>query len=103
MSEPKPSVKHAYIIETQQRLYYDIAGKIELMQVYKKCCKQSQTRPRILSRAICRLAARLLVNKALQLRKQSIGLLLSSIDSIRQFNMKGRADFGEQVYTYFNF
>ena len=50
MSEPKPSVKHAYIIETQQRLYHNVEERIELMQVYKKCHNQSQTRRRILSR-----------------------------------------------------
>ena len=55
--------------------------------------------PRILGRTVCRLAARGLLNKALQLHKMHAGCLLRDIRSIKSTKITNRDDFGEGCHS----
>ena len=65
----------------------------------KKNVDQVHIMPRVVGKTICRTAARRLVNKALQIRKECAGSLLQSIRSVKGFEIKGSEDFGEGCHT----
>ncbi len=55
--------------------------------------------PRALVRTACRIAARRLLNKALQMRKEQAGSLLQSSRAIKSVQIKGSEDFGLGCHT----
>jgi len=51
-----------------------------------------------LGKTACRLAAKRLLNKALQVRKEHAGSLLKMASSIQSLHIKGKQDFGESSH-----
>ena len=54
---------------------------------------------RVLGRAVCSVAAKRLLNKALQMRKEYAGSLLKSTRSINAIQIRGSEDFGVGCHT----
>ncbi len=54
---------------------------------------------RALGRTACRIAAKRLCNKALQMRKEQAGSLLQSTRAIKSIQIKGSEDFGLGCHT----
>ena len=50
-------------------------------------------------RSVCKIAAKRLCNKALQLRKEHAGALLKTTRAVRSLDIQGRDDFGEGCHT----
>ena len=73
-----------YLKELQTHLLHDFDARSELRKAFKKLHESvSKRMPRVLGRTVCRLAARRLLNKALQVRKEQVGSLHKSIRSIK--------------------
>ena len=100
LAEPKPAVKEVYLKETQAHLLCDFEARSELIKVFKQVHKSVAERmPRILGKTVCRLAARRLVNKALQMRKEHAGCLIRSIRSIKCIQIAHREHFGKRSHS----
>ena len=98
--QPKPCEKEMYLRELQTHLSHDFEAKSQLTKAFKKLHESVAKRmPRVLQRTVCRLAARRLLNKALQIRKEHAGLLLKSIRSIKSLQITQREDFGKGYHT----
>ena len=54
---------------------------------------------RAMSQAVCKIAAKKVLNKALQLRKENVGSLLKNIRLIKCLDIKENEDFGEGVHS----
>ena len=55
--------------------------------------------PRVLRKTACRLAARRLLHKTLQLRKEHVGSLLRSIRSVKALQITQKEDFGNSCHS----
>ena len=100
LAEPKPAAKGFYVKEIQQLLLKDNEARIQLMQAYKRQYKSAAKRlPRVMIKAVCRIAAKRLLNKALQLRKEHAGALLKTTRAVNSLVIKGRDDFGDVCHT----
>ena len=100
LAQPKPTVKEMYLKDIQLNL----AGNFEAMSQLRGSFKElhpgiAKQMPRVLGRTVCRLAARRLLNKALQLRKIHAGCLLKDIRSIKSTKITNRDDFGEGCHS----
>ena len=81
-----------YLKELQTHFSHDFEAKSELTKAFKKLHESVAKRmPRVLQKTVCRLAARRLLNKALQIRKEYAGFFLKTIKSLQ---ITQREDFG---------
>ena len=98
LAEPKPAAKEFYVKEMQRHLLNDSGARNELMEAFKTQYKSAANR-KVMIKAVCRIAAKRLLNKALQLRKEHAGALLKTTRAVNSLNIKGRDDFGEECHT----
>ena len=100
LAEPKPAEKEFYVKEIYHLLLNDNEARIQLMKAYKRQYKSAAKRlPRVMMKAVCRIAAKRLLNKALQLRKEHVGILLKTTRAVNSLVINGRNDFGEGCHT----
>ena len=100
LAQPKPAQKAIYVIGLHSSLLNDFEARSNLTKAFKNLHKSVAKRmPRVLGKTACRLAARRLLNKALQIRKEHAGVLLKSIRSIRSLQITQRNDFGKGYHT----
>ena len=100
LAPPKPDVKELYVKEMQGQLLGDDEARAELMTTFKKL-RGSVTKP-VCRKVVCRIAAKRLLNKALQIRKEHSASLLKCIRSIKSIQINGRQDFGKDCHTVSN-
>ncbi len=78
----------------------DSEARVKLVQAFKKTHQGVANRvPRLLGRTACRIAAKRLLNKALQMCKEHAGSLLKSTKLIKSLEIKGSEDFGVGCHT----
>ena len=100
LAEPKPAAKEFYVKEIQRLLLNDKEARVQLTEAYKKQYKSAAKRlPRVMIKAVCRIAVKRLLNKALQLRKEHAGTLLRTTRAVNSLVIKGQNDFGEGCHT----
>ena len=100
LAEPKPAAKEFYVKELQQLLLKDDEARVQLVKAYKRLYKSAAKRlPAVLIKAVCRIAAKRLLNKVLQIRKEHAGALLKTARVVTSLNIKSRDDFGEGCHT----
>ena len=93
-------MKELYVKEIQCRLLGDDGAKVELLQAFHRHYKSAAKRlPRVMVRSVCKIAAKRLRNKALQLGKEHAGALLKTTRAVRSLDIQGRDDFGEGCHT----
>ena len=81
----------------QRNLLCNYEARSELIKAFIKVHESlAKQMPRVLGRTVCRLGARRLLNKALQMRKEHAGYLLRSIKSIQ---ITQRKDFGKGCHS----
>ena len=89
-----------YLQEIEANLLENSKTRLALIKALKK---QHETQPeqarRVLGKTACRLGAKRLLNKALQVRKEHAGCLLKMARSIQNLQIKGKNDFGESSHT----
>ncbi len=96
LAEPKPDVKELYLKHMQVNMLGDSETRFELTTAFKK--RHATQMPRVLGRTVCRLAAKRLLNKTLQVRKEHAGSLLKSTRQIKTIQVQ-REDFGPGCHT----
>ena len=100
LAEPKPVAKEFYVKELQHLLLKDDEARVQLVKAYKRQYKSAAKRlPPVMIKAVCRIAAKRLLNKVLQVRKEHAGSLLKTARVVSGLNIKGRDDFGEGCHT----
>ena len=100
LAEPKPDVKQQYVKQIQYSLLHDSQTLVQLIKDYKKQHPDLAKRmSRAMSQAVCKIAAKKVLNKALQLRKENVGYLLKNIRLIKCLDIKENEDFGEGVHS----
>ena len=97
LTPPKPDVKGLYVKEIQGKLLGDAEARSELITAFKKL-RGSVAKPTC-RKAVCRIAARRLLNKALQMHREYASSLLKSIKCIKSVQINGREDFGKGSHT----
>ena len=86
LAEPKPDVK-------QYSLLHDSQTLVQLIKDYKKQHPDLAKRmSRAMSQAVCKIAAKKVLNKALQLHKENVGSLLKNIKLIKCLDIKENED-----------
>ena len=99
LSEPKADVKNTYVYALKTKLIGNRKHAVKLMEAFKK--KYQSTAKRLtrtgLTIAVCRIAAKRVLNRTLQKRKQCAGELLSAIRAIN--NLVIPKDFGPRCHT----
>ena len=100
LAHPKPTVKELYLKGIQANLLINFEARCQLINCFKRIhpCPTRQI-SRGFGRTACRLAARNLLNKALQLRKRHAGALLRSVRHIKSMQIKQRGDFGKGCHS----
>ena len=89
-----------YLKVLQANFLHNFEARSELTKTFKRLHESVARRiPRVLARTVCRLAARKLLNKALQMRKEHVGYLLKSIRSIKSIQITQREDFGKGCHS----
>ena len=96
LSEPKPILKDAYVKDLQSHLLGDTKTKAHLITTYKK---QQPLVKKVTGKLVCTVAAKRLLNLALQVRKEHVGSLLKTTRTIQSMQIKGTEDFGEGCHT----
>ena len=98
LAQPKPILTEVHLRNIHANLLCDVEAKSQLIEVYKRSCGGRKVSSG-LWKTVCRIAARKLVNKALQSRKTSAGDLLATIRSVKSISLKGRKDFGDGCHS----
>ena len=89
-----------YLQEIEANLLENSKARLALIKSLKKQHKTQAEQARgVLGKIACRLAAKRLLNKALQVRKEHAGCLLKMARSIQSLQIKGQKDFGESSHT----
>ena len=98
--EPKLPKIEMYLQEIQTNLLENSKARLALIKALKKQHETEADQARgVLGKTACRLAAKRLLNKALQVRKEHAGCLLKMARSIQSLQIKGKNDFGESSHT----
>ena len=97
LAEPKRDVQEQHVKEIQSHLLLNSEARVQLITAFKK--RQEIRMPRVLHKAVCRMAARRLLNKSLQTRKEHVGSLLKACRLIKSLQIEGKEDFGEGCHT----
>ena len=93
-------VKQQYVKQIQYSLLHDSQTLVQLIKDYKKQHPDLAKRmSRAMSQAVCKIAAKKVLNKALQLRKENVGYLLKNIRLIKCLDIKENEDFGVGVHS----
>ena len=100
LAEPRPVAKELYVKEIQCRLVANPGARVALLEACRRECNSAaKYLPRGVINSLCKIAAKRLVNKALQLRKEHAGALLKTTRAVNGLNITGRDDFGEGCHT----
>ena len=100
LAEPKLAIKEQYLKEIQFNLLDDYIAWVELFKTYKKeHVDLAKRMSKGMSKAIWKIAAKKILNKTLQMRKEHVGSLLKAIRLIKRPDIKVKEDFGEGCHT----
>ena len=100
LCEPKLAKAEMYLQEIEANLLENSKARLALIKALKKQHETQAEQARgVLGKTACRLAAKWLLNKALQVRKEHAGCLLKMARSIQSLQIKGKNDFGESSHT----
>ena len=100
LAEPRPVVKELYVKEIQCRLVANHGARVALLEACRReYSSAAKHLPKGVMNSLCKIAAKRLVNKALQLRKEHAGVLLKTTRAVNGLNITGRDDFGEGCHT----
>ena len=98
LTEPKSEVVALYTARLEHRLLNDTKAKLALVTAFAQYAVPACTAA-TLARAVCKVAARRLVSKALQHRKKYAGRRIKTIREISDLPLKGVEEFGDREHT----
>ena len=94
LTQPKPVRTEIQVGNIQANLLCNLDAKSQLIKTFKGFHVGKHI-SKELEKTVCRLAARKLVNNALQTRKSSAGELLATIRNVKSIPFKVRKDLGD--------
>ena len=92
LAAPKPDVKDMYVKEIKSQLLADAEARSQLSDSFPKMLNAKN---KVSGRAMCRVAAKKLLNKALQIRREHAGSLLQAAKLVQSMELTDKNDFGE--------
>ena len=95
LSEPKPVTKDTYVKDLQNQMLSSTKGQASSITAYKK----QPLVKRVTGKAVCTIAAKRLLKKALQVHKEHAGSLLKTVRTVQSMQISGADDFGEGCHT----
>ena len=95
-SEPKPVIREAYLKDVLSKLVGNKKAKAGLIKAFKQ---QQTIVKKVTGKAVCSVAAKRLLNKALQVRKEYAGSLLKTVRTVQSMQISGAEDFWEGCHT----
>ena len=101
LAEPKPCIQQQYVLTAKKALLHNKKVMKEVINYFKS---QQEGAFEIMNKrsrtaAIAQVAAHRLIAKALQIRKQYVGLLLKTVKHVCGLHVKGQCDFGEGLHS----
>ena len=100
LAEPKPAIINQHVKQIQCNLLQDSQIFVQLIKAHKKQHPDLAKRmSRAINQAVCKIAAKKVLNKALQVRKVHVGSLLKNIRLIKCLDIKEKEDFGKRVHS----
>ena len=101
LAEPKPCVQQQYVLTAKKALLQDKKIIKEVINYFKSQQEGAFEKINKCSRtaAIAQVAAHRLIAKALQIRKQYVGLLLKMVKHVCGLHVKVQCDFGEALHS----
>jgi len=92
--EPKCEVQEQYVKEILGHLLIKSEAKVQDLRDNKKT-----KMPMVMCKAVCRVAAKRLLNKSLETRREYVGSLLKACRLIKSLKIDRKEDFGEGCHT----
>ena len=101
MAEPKPCVQQQYVLTAKKALLHNKKVMKEVINYFMSQQEDAfeKMNKRSCTAAIAQVAAHRLIAKALQIRKQYVGLLLKTAKHVCGLHIKGQCDFGEGLHS----
>ena len=101
LAEPKPCIQQQYVLAAKKALLHNKKVMKEVINYFKSQQEGAFEKMNKCSRtaAIAQVAAHRLIAKALQIRKQYVGLLLKTVKQVCGLHIKGQCDFGEGLHS----
>ena len=90
-------MQEQYVKEILGHLLIKSEARIQLIAAFKR--QQKTKMPGVMCKAVCRVAAKRLLNKSLQTRREYVGSLLKACRLIKSLKIDGKEDFGEGCHT----
>ena len=91
LSEPKPVISDACLKNVLSKLLGNKKAKAGLIKAFKQ---QQTVVKRVTGKAVCSVAAKRLLNKALQVCKEYAGSLLKTVRTVQCMQISGAEEFG---------
>ena len=100
LAEPKLDLKEQYMKEIQFNLLDHFIAWLQLFKAYKReHADLAKRMSKGMSKAVCKIAAKKILNKTLQMRKEYVGSLLKAIRLIKRLDIKVKEDFEGGCHT----
>ena len=101
LAEPKPCIQQQYVLTAKKALLHNKKVMKEVINYFKSQQEGTFEKMNKCSRtaAIAQVAAHRLIAKALQIRKQYVGLLLKTVKHVCGLHIKEQCDFGEGLHS----
>jgi len=96
MVEPKREVQEQYVKEILGHLLIKSEARVQLIAAFKR--QQKTKMPRVMRKAVCRVAAKRLLNKLLPTHREYVGSLFKACRLIKSLKIDGKEDF-EDCHT----
>ena len=93
LAAPEPDVKDMYVKEIQSQLLADAEGRSQLSYSFPK--KHINAKNKVSGIAMCRVLAKKLLNKALQICRKHAGSLHQAARLVQTMELTDKNDFGE--------
>jgi len=100
LAEPKHYAKEQHVLEITKKVIVDSKALPELIEAFRTKYKDiaSEMTAATCKRAVSSMAAKIVVNKVMQVRKRNAGAMLKAIRCIRKIALAERADFGNGLH-----
>ena len=90
-------MQEQYVKKILGHLLIKSEARVQLVAAFKR--QQKTKMARVMRKAVCKVAAKRLLNKSLQTRREYVGSLLKACRLIKKLKIDGKEDFGEGCHT----
>ena len=101
LHEPSVHIKEHYVVQLKKRLFANKECRNDVVEAFKASHPNLPlpTLTALLTKMVCEIASKQLLNNALQLRKYQTAIFLNSIKSVKLIKIDSHDDFGDRCHT----